>query len=485
MYRMPNKYQLKLIEDFRLPFGGKLNKNNRWIVLSEIIPWDKIEEKYIENFNDKGAPAKNIRIALGAILIKERLGITDRETVEQISENPYLQFFLGMKHFESEKSLFDASSMVHFRKRFGEEVLKEINEMIINSDENDDSAVGNSLLEKDTEEEKTKLENKGKLILDATCAPSDIKYPTDVSLLNEAREKAEKIIDILYENIPEMKKKPRTYREKARKEYMKIAKQRRARKNEIRKAIKKQLGFLRRDISIIQKLLDLVEMKVLGFKHQRILWIIQEVYRQQQEMYTSKRHSIEGRIVSISQPHIRPIVRGKRNSETEFGAKVSISLVDGYCRVEKLDWENFNEGVTLEEIVESYKEIHGYYPERILADTLYRNRANKTYCNERGISLNGPALGRKSKEKKREEIKQLKQDAKERNAVEGKFGEGKRKYGLGRIMAKLKNTSETVIMLQFIIMNLEHKLRVLFFQISDFIIILILRKDKNNCKMTC
>ena len=80
MYRMPNKYQLKLIGDFRLPFGGKLNQNNRWIVLSEIIPWDKIEEKYSKNFNDKGAPAKNIRIALGALLIKERPGVTDRET---------------------------------------------------------------------------------------------------------------------------------------------------------------------------------------------------------------------------------------------------------------------------------------------------------------------------------------------------------------------------------------------------------------------
>lgn len=468
MYIKENKYQLKLIEDFELPFGGKLNPNNRWVKLSELIPWEKIEEEYSKNFtNATGSPAKKSRLALGALIIKEKLKLTDEETVEQIKENPYLQFFVGQKRYETEKPLFDSSMMVYFRKRFDSKTLKEINEVIINGERSKKTEEDN---DEDIDMDNSGNENqgnKGKLILDATCAPADVKYPTDVNLLNEAREKCEKIIDLLY-SFSELEKKPRTYRQRARKEFMAITKQRKARKRKIRKAVRKQLSYVKRDIKIINDLLDKTGVKFLSLSQLKTFWVIQELYRQQQEMYDKKSHSVEGRIVSISQPHIRPILRGKRNASTEFGAKISLSMLDGYCRVEKLSWDNFNEGVTLKEIVESYKCRYGYYPKSILADTLYRNRENIKYCKEKGIKLSGPALGRKSKDKQREEIKQLKQDAKERNAVEGKFGEAKRKYGLGRVMGKLKVTSETMIMLQFIVMNLEHKLRVLFFQILNY-----------------
>ena len=471
MYVKANKNQLKLIEEFELPFGGKLNSNNRWIKLSEVIPWEKVEEIYSKNFtNHTGSPAKKARLALGALLIKERMNLTDAETVEQIKENPYLQFFLGQTRYESEKSLFDSSMMVHFRKRFDSETLQEINEMIINdeaskereSTDDEDDHENDGTCSSDTK-------NRGKLILDATCAPADIKFPTDVNLLNEAREKCEKIIDVLYAEVPGIKKKPRTYKQRARKDFMAITKQRKARKKNIRKAIRKQLSYVKRDLKIINELLDKTGIEFLTFGQLRIFWVVQELYRQQQEMYDKKSHSIKERIVSISQPHIRPIVRGKSKASTEFGAKISLSLLNGYSRVEKLSWSNFNEGVTLEEIVESYKEKYGFYPEVILADSLYRNRSNIKYCKDRGIRLSGPALGRKSKEKKKEEIKLLKQDAKERNAVEGKFGEAKRKYGLDRVMGKLRETSETMIMLQFMVMNLERKLRVLIFKYIELV----------------
>ena len=471
MYVKANKNQLKLIEEFELPFGGKLNSNNRWIKLSEVIPWEKVEEIYSKNFtNHTGSPAKKARLALGALLIKERMNLTDAETVEQINENPYLQFFLGQTRYESEKSLFDSSMMVHFRKRFDSKTLQEINEMII---DDEGSKERESTDDKDDNDNdgtcSSDPKNRGKLILDATCAPADIKFPTDVNLLNEAREKCEKIIDVLYAEVPGIKKKPRTYKQRARKDFMAITKQRKARKKNIRKAIRKQLSYVKRDLKIINELLDKTGIEFLTFGQLRTFWVVQELYRQQQEMYDKKSHSIKERIVSISQPHIRPIVRGKSKASTEFGAKISLSLLNGYSRVEKLSWSNFNEGVTLEEIVESYKEKYGFYPEVILADSLYRNRSNIKYCKDRGIRLSGPALGRKSKEKKKEEIKLLKQDAKERNAVEGKFGEAKRKYGLDRVMGKLRETSETMIMLQFMVMNLERKLRVLIFKYIELV----------------
>lgn len=130
----------------------------------------------------------------------------------------------------------------------------------------------------------------------------------------------------------------------------------------------------------------------------------------------------------------------------------------------------FNEGSGLIQAVEAYKERFGYYPEAVIADQIYRNRDNRAFCKQKGIRLSGPALGRPKAGtgKKKEELEL--QDMRERNAVESGFGIGKRRYGLDRIMAKLKETAESVIMLQFIVMNLEHRLRVLFYPIFDYLI---------------
>ncbi|KJS11263.1 MAG: transposase, partial [Peptococcaceae bacterium BRH_c8a] len=157
--------------------------------------------------------------------------------------------------------------------------------------------------------------------------------------------------------------------------------------------------------------------------------------------------------------------------DVEFGAKVAISIVNGYAQVEKLSWDAFNEGNTLIASVECYNQRYGFYPEAVQADKIYRNKDNLRYCAERGIRLSGPRLGRPPADKTlQKELRQLeRQDAGERNAVEGKFGEGKRRYGLARIMARLKETAESVICLQFLVMNLEHRLRVLLFNFLRYL----------------
>lgn len=130
MYRTETPGQLSF-KDFYLPFGGSLNPRNRWIQLSRLIPWKEFENKYAEQFSEKGigAPAKSFRVALGALMIKEKLRITDEETVEQLRENHYLQYFIGMEGYRDEEP-FDSSMMVHFRKRITLEMLTEINERI-------------------------------------------------------------------------------------------------------------------------------------------------------------------------------------------------------------------------------------------------------------------------------------------------------------------------------------------------------------------
>ena len=464
MYRTSNPYQLEF-EDFYLPFGGKLRSDNRWIILSKQIPWQEIEQQYSALFadSDTGNPAKSARIALGALIIKERLGVTDRETVEQIRENPYLQYFLGLPEYKDEEP-FHHSLMTHFRKRLDKDTLATINESIVFNaldKEKKDDPQGDSSSDTPTAKSDTPTANRGKLIVDATCTPADITYPTDLKLLNEAREKTEEIIDRMHEPLVGLKKKPRTYRQKARKDYLAVAKQKKPGSKKIRKAIRKQLGYLRRNLHNIDIMASEGLLKRLSKRLYRLVLVIKELYRQQLWMYDNRSHRIADRIVSLHQPHVRPIVRGKAKSPVEFGAKISVSLVDGFSFVDKLSWDAFNESVDLVTQVEYYHRRFGCYPESVHADKIYRTRENRRYCKDKGIRLSGRPLGRPqqvtaSNKAQLEQIKrQQRQDELDRIAIEGKFGQGKRRFSLDRIMAKLAETSEAVIMVSFIVMNLE------------------------------
>jgi len=469
MYRKLTSAQQ--VFDFYLPFGGKLHAENRWVILSSQIPWDEIDKKYSELFSEfqTGCPAIPARAALGALIIKERLGASDRETLEHITENPYLQFFLGYNGY-LDKAPFHHTMMVHFRKRFGKDVLAEINNLIVSTGlDRHEEAVQDGTIDGSTDEPDQPEDNKGKMLVDATCTPADIPYPTDLSLLAEAREKTEEIIDFLHEPHIGQRNKPRTYRQKANKDYLKLIKQNKPSQKKIRAGIRKQLGFVGRNLRGIDKQLSCSnDFMLLNKRHYKLLLVIREVYRQQQWMYLHRTHRISDRIVNLYQPHVRPIVRGKSGRPVEFGAKISISLVDGFSTVDRLSWDAYNESTDLPSQIESYKDRYGFYPASVHADKIYRSRENRRYCKERNIRLSGPALGRLPKvtDANKEELKLRKrlqsQDDKDRQAVEGKFGQAKRRFTLGRIMAKLADTSEAVIMVSFMVMNLEKLLRAHF-----------------------
>lgn len=479
MYRKPPIGQLSF-ENFYLPFGGKLSGENRWVRLAELIPWEQFESEYAEQFSEgQGAPAKSFRMALGALIIKEKIGTSDEETVEQIRENPYLQYFLGLSEY-SDKAPFEASMMVHFRKRLNLEIIGRINERVVRpakvsgqkeieeeKDKKEENEENEEKLEQKVEKEEKETEpaNRGKLLLDATVAPSDIRYPTDIKLLNEAREQTEIVIDALYQQVKEqLPNKPRTYRREARTAYLQIAKQRKPNSKKIRKALRQQLGYVRRNLAHIDTLIaagaKLSELK----KHfYRNLLVVSEVYRQQQLMYEQGCHRIDDRIVSITQPHVRPIVRGKSGTPVEFGAKLSVSCVDGHAFLDHLSWDNFNESGDLEEQVELFKSRFGHYPEAVYVDQIYRTRSNRDYCRNRGIRITAPPLGRPVPDDLAAIRKQTLADAKVRNQIEGKFGQAKRRFSLNRVMTKLANTSETAIAITFLVMNLEALLKQLAF----------------------
>ena len=286
-------------------------------------------------------------------------------------------------------------------------------------------------------------------MLDATCAPQHIAFPQDINLLNEAREDLESIIDTICYEYHESK--PRTYRKKARKDYLALAKRKKRSAKVIRKAIKKQLQYIRRDIGYIDQYLE--EGKELSLKQDNRLGVIRKVYEQQKYMYDNRVHSVPDRIVSISQPYIRPIVRGKAKTPTEFGAKLDLSIDDnGMARIEKQSFDAYNESDVLIGAIERYYERTGYYPERVLADKIYRNRKNLGYCKEHGIRMSGPALGRPKKDSSADR-KLIYTDAVDRIEVERGFSLAKRCYGLGLVRTKLDTTTRSSICLSIIAMN--------------------------------
>jgi hypothetical protein len=463
MYRH-NQRQLEF-ENFALPFAGKLRSDNRWVKLAKFIPWDEFEPEYAKaaSKSHQGPPAKSVRIALGSLIIKERLGTSDEETVEQIRENPYLQYFLGFKEYIDEQP-FDPSLFVYFRKRFSESKLSELNETVAQkalAEEKELTEKKQSSRNNDDGPGSASGSNNGKLLIDATCTPADITFPTDLKILNTSREKSEEIIDILHRPLRGKQKKPRTYRKRARKEYLSAAKSKKLSKSKRRKAIRKQLGYLKRNLKSIDKLSRQTSLLLLSRRQYKNLLVIQEVYRQQQWMYDHRTSRIDDRIVSVSQPHVRPIKRGKAGAATEFGAKISVSLTRGFSFVDRISWDAYNESCDLKDQAEKYRERFGYYPESIHADKIYRTRENRKYCKKHGIRLSGPPLGRPPAEKEKQLERQLQEriDELDRIPIEGKFGQGKRRFSLSKVMCKLAETSETAIMIAFLVMNLEKWLR--------------------------
>ena len=457
MYKFKREKQISFT-DFNQPQGMQMNPNNRWVKKSAMIPWDTIEAEYAKLFpSHTGMPAKPLRMALGSLLIQKQYHYPDEELVEQIRENPYYQYFIGLPGYE-DKIPFVPSLLVEFRKRLSEDVLNEINEMIIafNAQQDDDDSNDGSgdAGQSDQQDSETDSENAGTLILDATCAPQNIKYPQDIELLSEAREKLEDMICRVSDEYNYYR--PRMYREKARKDYLALAKCRKRSAKKIRKAIRKQLQYIRRDLGYITNLLENNGV-TLSCSDAQMLDTLQALYAQQQYMLTNNTHSVENRIVSISQPYIRPIVRGKAKSPVEFGAKLDLSVDEtGMCRIEKLSFDAYNESAVLKTAIANYRERTGHYPERVLVDQIYRNRENISYCSNLGIRLSGKKLGRPKKDADSKAEKKIAyQDNTDRIEVERKFSLAKRKFGLGLLLTKREDTTRASIVLSIIAMNID------------------------------
>ena len=480
MYRSTRKQTG--FEDFEQPAGMHLERDNRWVRMAEMIPWEDLEDSYAEQFTKKsGRPSHSARMVLGALLIQGFYQCSDRELPLMIQENPYLQYFCGMKTFDASHPPFSASALVSFRRRFSKAILDDINEKIIRKadeeagntadrDDDEDGGPGSGAEAPDrtcdasagggaeeTAADSRDSKNGGTLILDATCSPADIRFPQDTSVLNEAREKAEMLIDRLHAQTGG--RKPRTYRVRAAGEYKTFVRRRRPTAKQRRKMIRRQLGYLNRDLQHIRNLQR--TGGVLEEKEKELLQVLIKVYEQQKYMYDTGSHKVKDRIVSISQPWIRPIVRGKAKNPTEFGPKIHMSDSDGWVRLEEVSYDAFNESTRLQECVEAYRERTGHYPGRVLADKIYRTRENLRYAKEAGFRLLGPKPGR-PKQKDQEDREQMVQDGRDRIEIEREFSLAKRCCGMAQLKTHLQETNNCSLGISIILLNLKKAFRDLF-----------------------
>jgi transposase, IS5 family len=295
---------------FETPFVKQLDSENRWVKFSRIIPWDEVVSLYEKTLRrNTGRPPVNGRVVMGAMIIKHYCDFSDEETILNIQENMYMQYFCGYSSYDPTPS-FDSSLFVEIRERLGLAGISAMNEAIAKAEKASQHSIKDKDDEKLTEANEKDIENKetgsgvnesveneivinkGRVLYDATACPQEIAYPTDLNLLNDCRQKSEFMIDILYEKS-DLKVKPRTYRQEARKDYLKTAQKKSKSKNEIHVALGKQLRYLKRNFGTITKLLDLLGKEIpFDARMLKYYWVIQCCYEQQLKMYETKTHTI-------------------------------------------------------------------------------------------------------------------------------------------------------------------------------------------------
>ena len=442
MYRRRDRQALPLFAEL-FPFGGKLDPDNRWMKIADLIPWDDIETRYSTHFSDKGRPASDCRLVIGLLLLKHMTRFGDEAIIAFASESPYMQFFCGFDQFVTneakdgeKKSILDSSTLSKARKRLGEEFFAQ--------------------LEQETYELLVELKLiKGKgMLVDATVFPEYIRYPTDTGLLNEAREWTVKQVKRLGK---ELGVTVRTYCRKARKEYLNFSKKKTKSRKLIRKATKSLLQYLRRNVKQMQTLMYEAGRQgvTIGKKVHDRFTVVRTVLDQQYEMYRRKASRIEDRIVSLHRPWTRPIVRGKSgDKKVEFGPKASLTYVDGFVFLDHMSSDNFNESARVEPQIEEYEQLFGHKPPYVTADKIYGNHENRNMLKERGIRDAFEPLGRKVR-KQNPADRWRKQKQRERNRIEGSIGHMKNHFSLDKIKYYIEDGCEIWVRLGLLCMNLQ------------------------------
>ncbi|MBQ6202903.1 MAG: IS5 family transposase [Prevotella sp.] len=460
--RFKPSYKQLTIDGFRSSLEG-LDKTNRWVWLGDHLPWVEYEKLYGQTLNNQtaGASGKPARMVIGAMIVKHITRLSDQDTIEMIQENPYMQYLCGLGEF-TDQPIFDSSLFVDLRKRISADDINKMTEALLKREQQMKEEMRKHKEDeaRDRGEEPPAApavdenaaaftdskgrEHKGVLKIDATCADAEVRYPVDVDIIDDGCRVMDRFIRRICK--ADSISVPYTYYGKARNAYRYLVKMKKKGGKLVKDTIEQMLSCLHRDI------LTLIDLTAGEFRYRldclrkdqrRILDATMKMNFQQEQMFRTGEHRCKDRIVSIFQPHVRPIVRGKVSAKVEFGAKIGVSIVEGYNFIDHHSWDAYNEGADLQLQIDKYKERFGCLPATILSDKIYMNRANRAILKDLEIKNYYKPLGRPPKEPPSPERQAMMAKAVgQRNEIECSFGTGKRVYQANDIRAKLPETAE-------------------------------------------
>ena len=460
--RFKPKYKQLTIDGFRSSLEG-LDKSNRWVWLGDHLPWDEFDRRYKQTLNNQsvGASAKPTRMVIGAMIVKHTTRLSDVDTIQMIQENPYMQYMCGLTEF-TDQPIFDPTLFVDLRKRINDDDINKMTEALfkreqemkdkkMKRDEDNARELGVEPPAAPMEDPDAKAftdskgrEHKGILKIDATCADAEVRYPVDVDIIEDGCRKTDCFIRRICKKAGISL--PRTFYAKAREAYLLLVKMKKKGGKLVKDTISVMLGCLHRDLLTLTDLTageNRYRLEYLRKDQKRVLEATMKMYFQQEQMHRTGEHRCADRIISIFQPHVRPIVRGKAGAKVEFGAKIGVSLVEGYNFIDHHSWDAYNECNDLQQHIDNYKERFGFLPATILADKIYMNKANRAVLKDYEIKSYSKPLGRPVKDPPSPERQAaMARAVGQRNEIECSFGTGKRVYQANDIRAKLPETAE-------------------------------------------
>lgn len=434
----------------------RLPKTNRWVQMGDALPWGEYEKVYNERLkNDKvGASNRPGRMVIAALMIKHKLSLSDEETILTIQENPYMQYMCGLTEY-SDQPIFDPSLFTTIRKRI---TIEDVNALTLEL-----AKKAQQKKDKDDNDEDNTFSGKTQptdVKADATCADAEVRYPTDIDLIEDGSKYIDRMIDKVC-GIKNIRKPAGVERNRIRAIYLNVIKRKHKGSKLVKDALTRMLPLLYRDILTLLNLIGVDDETYGRFNctQKRTIQAVIDMYHQQEEMLREGKHTCENRIVSIHQPHVRPIVRGKAKAKVEFGAKIGVSIVSGYSFIDHHSWDAYNEASDLTVHIEKYKERFGCEPKRFFGDKIYLNRENRRILKEKEIQIMGRPLGRPPKNPTQEQIERERIGVSLRNEAEAQFGTGKRTYRANNIRAKLPQTAECWTAMCYFVKNLAKFMR--------------------------
>lgn len=407
-----------------LPFSDFLfKKDHPLLKLNDAINWNNLLE-YLGQFYspNKGRPSTPLRAKTGTLIIKYLKNLADRNSVAYVEENIYAQRFCSLLPSQASGYMNPKNGLSNFRKQIGEKGLSFINEVLVAAST------------------KKPLKKGNKLIIDTTCIPMDIHYPTDIRLLERCRQEIIHLINKAKELG--MKLTYRTYNRIARGVFVRFSKLSKPKEKTRKKVHKQMIQFVRRNF---KHLTDLRRKAQKTFSsvvknNPKILEFLQQlktaekrihlILHQQKQVYHNAKH-INSRIVSFHKDHIRPIVRGKFPVDTEFGPKVLLALVKGYSYVINVFNDNVADVSMVVSALRWFKQTFGHLPKEILGDRGFFSRLNVHLLNilsiRSGLQQRGKSLDSSNTQRRM---------ARQRLPIEAIISLAKRKFGWNRCRAK-------------------------------------------------